>query len=182
MIGGTSNPGAPMNDQLKWFHVTAHTYGAWLHGDPRGFRTRHHREHIEGDYKNPPPKGKYDDKLKRSKRLLKQDPVKLIPEWREVVGVALRERLIGLGAEVIAVAVTATHAHVQAKMPNSKEVTREWVGLGKKYAWFEARDRGWTGQMWGNRSKATLLLCTTHFLWWVEGWSLCCCLACWRSL
>ena len=29
---------------------------------------------------------------------------------------------------------------------------------------------------------AGLLLCTTHFLWWVEGWSLCCCLACWRSL
>ena len=28
----------------------------------------------------------------------------------------------------------------------------------------------------------SLLLCTTHFLWWVEGWSLCCCLACWRSL
>ena len=28
----------------------------------------------------------------------------------------------------------------------------------------------------------TILLCTTHFLWWVEGWSLCCCLACWRSL
>ncbi len=31
---------------------------------------------------------------------------------------------------------------------------------------------------WGS----SLLLCTTHFLWWVEGWSLCCCLACWRSL
>ena len=28
----------------------------------------------------------------------------------------------------------------------------------------------------------SVLLCTTHFLWWVEGWSLCCCLACWRSL
>ena len=31
-------------------------------------------------------------------------------------------------------------------------------------------------------SAAPVLLCTTHFLWWVEGWSLCCCLACWRSL
>ena len=30
--------------------------------------------------------------------------------------------------------------------------------------------------------RLILLLCTTHFLWWVEGWSLCCCLACWRSL
>jgi hypothetical protein len=31
-----------------------HTYGTWLPGDPKGFRTRHHREHIEGDYKKPP--------------------------------------------------------------------------------------------------------------------------------
>src|SRR5205823_10363977 len=49
----------------------------------------------------------------------------------------------------------ATHAHVLAKMPDSKEVTRAWVGLAKKHAWFLARDRGWKGQMWGKRSKAT---------------------------
>ena len=42
----------------RWFHVTAHTYGAWLAGDARGFRTRHHREHVEGDYKHPPPAGR----------------------------------------------------------------------------------------------------------------------------
>ena len=38
----------------RWFHCTSHTYGAWLHGDERSFRTRHHREHKIGDYKNPP--------------------------------------------------------------------------------------------------------------------------------
>ena len=31
--------------------------------------------------------------------------------------------------EIIAVAVSATHAHVLAKMPDSKEVMRAWVGL-----------------------------------------------------
>ena len=61
----------PMDETWRWFHCTVHTYGAWLHGSARGFRTRHHREHIEGDYKNPPPQGMYDDKLQRSKELLK---------------------------------------------------------------------------------------------------------------
>src|SRR3954469_5350014 len=96
----------------RWFHVTTHTYGVWLYGDPRGFRTRHHREHIEGDYKNPPPKGKYADRYERSKESLKQDPVKLDAEMRALVGAALRERLLGLGAEVLAVAMSATHAHI----------------------------------------------------------------------
>src|SRR5581483_10515578 len=140
-------------DERKWFHVTAHTYGAWLYGDPRGFRTRNHREHVEGDYKNPPPEGMYDEKFAHSKELLKQEPVVLATEWRSVVGAALHERLVGLGAQVIVVAVTATHAHLLAKMPDSKELTRDWVGLAKKHAWFLARARGWKGQMWGKRSK-----------------------------
>jgi acetylornithine deacetylase/succinyl-diaminopimelate desuccinylase family protein len=142
-----------MADTRKWFHLTTHTYAAWLYGDPRGFRTRHHREHIEGDYKTPPPPGKYADKYERSKESLKQEPVKLNAEFRAVVGAALRERLIGLGAEVIAVAMSATHAHILAKMPDSKEVQREWMGLAKKHAWFLARDKGWEGQMWGKRGK-----------------------------
>jgi hypothetical protein len=61
---------------------------------PRGFRTRHHREHIEGDYKTPPPPGKYADRYKRNKESLKQEPVKLDPEMRGVVGAALRGWLV----------------------------------------------------------------------------------------
>src|ERR1700754_4032896 len=110
-----------MGDNHKWFHVTTHTYGVWLYGDPRGFRTRHHREHVEGDYKNPPPPGKYADRHERSKNLLKQSPVVLPPEWRKIVGIAVRERFVGLGAQVIAVSMSATHAHILAKMPGSKE-------------------------------------------------------------
>jgi hypothetical protein len=125
-----------------WFHLTTHTYGVWLYGDPRGFRTRHHREHVEGDYKNPPrgeAAAEYAEKYRRSQESLKQEPVRLPPELRAVVGAALRERLIAPGAQVIAVAMTATHAHVLAKMPDSKAVTRDWVGLAKKHAWFLAR-------------------------------------------
>ena len=82
-----------MADDRTWFHVTTHTYGAWLYGDPRGFRTRHHREHVEGDYKNPPPPGTYAAKYERSKRLLKQDPVRLT-QHQQIAGLrdVLRRR------------------------------------------------------------------------------------------
>jgi hypothetical protein len=52
----TSQSGPPDDPSFAWFHAIITTYGAWLDGDARGFRTRHHREHVEGDYKNPPPK------------------------------------------------------------------------------------------------------------------------------
>src|SRR6266571_4906356 len=58
-----------------WYHVMGHTYGSWLYGDPRGFRTRHHREHVEGDYKNPPPPGSYENLEQCSRASLKQAPV-----------------------------------------------------------------------------------------------------------
>ncbi|MBA4187258.1 MAG: hypothetical protein C0467_04485 [Planctomycetaceae bacterium] len=73
-------------DSCRWYHITTHTYSAWLHGDPRGFRTHHHREHVEGDYKNPPAPGTFDREFARSKQLLKQDPVVLATAWRKVVG------------------------------------------------------------------------------------------------
>ena len=57
-----------------------HTYGTWLPGDPKGFRTRHHREHIEGDYRNPPPKGIYEGLHECAKRSMKRDPVFLDPD------------------------------------------------------------------------------------------------------
>src|SRR5437870_12805250 len=125
-------------EDARWFHITTHTYGAWLYGDPRGFRTRHHREHVEGDYKNPPPPGAYADEFARSQRLLKQERVVLTPDWRKIIGEAVRDRLIKLGAQVSAVAMSATHAHAQAKVP--PKLTRKWTGFAKRHAWFVARD------------------------------------------
>jgi len=141
-----------MPAEARWFHMTTHTYGAWLYGDPRGFRTRHHREHIEGDYRNPPPPGTYDEELQRSKSLMHQASVKLTSEWRKILGEAIRDRLLALGAEVIAVAMSATHAHVLAKLP--ADAPRPWMGFAKKHAWFIARDLGWKDKLWAVRSHA----------------------------
>ena len=39
----------------SWYHCNGTFKGNWLRGDERGWRSRNHREHVEGDYKNPPP-------------------------------------------------------------------------------------------------------------------------------
>ena len=64
---------------MNWMHCTGSTYGTWLRGDPRGWRARRHREHVEGDYRKPPPPGVYDALHERSKRLMKRSGVVL--EW-----------------------------------------------------------------------------------------------------
>jgi hypothetical protein len=151
-----------MNDNSRWFHLILTTYGSWLYGDHRGFRTRHHREHVEGDYKNPPPPGLYEAREERSRRSLKQPPVVLAPASREVVGRALKERLQGLGALVVCLAVAKRHAHVLVKMP--REQVRSWGGAAKRHAWFELRKHGWQGKLWGKRGRGVPVRDRAHQL------------------
>jgi len=73
---------APWN---RWFHCIGGTYGSWLPGDPRGFRTRHHREHVEGDYRNPPPAGIYEFRHQGAADSLRFDPVTVRPEDRRII-------------------------------------------------------------------------------------------------
>ena len=141
----------PQGSEWGWFHIILTAYGAWLYGDRRGFRTRHHREHVEGDYKAPPPPGKYAAQEARSHQSLKQEPVAWTPEWWALLGGALVGRLQQLGAFVLCAAVGRQHAHLLAKLPRRQ--ARPWSGLAKKHAWFVARDRGWVGKLWGKRGK-----------------------------
>lgn len=139
-------------DEPRWFHVVVTAYGAWLPGDPRGFRTRHHRQHVEGDYKNPPPKGLYDERLARSRELLKQEPAVFSRLWRPIIGQGLRDRLEQEGALVLCVSVSGQHAHVLAKMP-PPPIPRHWVGLAKRHVTFTLHALGYQGEVWGKRGK-----------------------------
>jgi hypothetical protein len=152
----------PADPSFTWCHIIVTTYGAWLDGDARGFRTRHHREHVEGDYKAPPPRELYAARRQRSIESLKQPAVSLAPEWRPVVGAALVERLQGMGGFVLSAACARQHGHLLAKLPGG--TTREWTGLAKRHAWFVARDKGWTGKMWGIRSKGLPIRDRAHQL------------------
>jgi SAM-dependent methyltransferase len=141
----------PAADARHWHHVTFHTYGAWLDGDDRGFRTRHHREHVEGDYKNPPPDGQYAWRKERSERQLKQPPVSIPGQLRQPIGELLRDRLIALGVEVLCLSVGATHVHGLLKIESA--AARELLGQAKKHATFESRALGWKGKLWAVRGR-----------------------------
>jgi hypothetical protein len=130
----------------SWYHSVISTYGSWLPGDARGYRTRHHRQHVEGDYKHPPDPDAFGDLAKVCRRSLKQPPVVLSATFRAAVAVALRQKLQRLGALVVAVSVSTQHAHILAKMPRG--CARDWIGIAKRHAWFELRDRGWKGKLW----------------------------------
>ena len=143
-------PKSPPTD-FRWFHVVLTTYGMWLPGDRRGFRTRHHRVHVPGDYKAPPPPEMFTGTLRRSQSLLKYPPVRLNEHWRAVVGNAVVGQLRELGGFVYSAAVSRGHVHLLVKLPTDE--TRGWVGLAKKHAWFAAREQGWNGKLWAKRAK-----------------------------
>ena len=100
-----------------WYHCMSNTYGTWLPGDPRGFRTRHHREHVEGDYKSPPPAGAFERRYRRSKRLLKRDAVILSPAARRIAVEEILRTLQRHEVQVLALSVGGVHMHVLGRFP-----------------------------------------------------------------
>jgi len=135
-----------------WYHVTGNTYGTWLRGDRRGWRTRWHREHVDGDYKNPPPAGTFEDLEDRSRNLLKQAPVYLNARRREIAGRAMVEKLIEIGMEVLAVSLDSHHYHLLA-MFHDDEV-RGPVGRAKKNASHALTRCGLAGTVWARKCRA----------------------------
>jgi hypothetical protein len=114
----------------RWYHCTGSTYGAWLRGDPRGWRSKRHREHVEGDYKCPPPQGKYRELEAHSRKLMKRERVVLSPAAREAACRVLAESLLADGVEVIAICVSAKHFHVLARFtpPDASFITTDRMG------------------------------------------------------
>lgn len=137
----------------NWYHCMGHTYGTWLPGDPKGFRTRHHREHIVGDYKNPPPKGMYDKRHQHAKGLMKRDPIFLTPEQRLPVVRLLVESLQRRNFDIATACVTDVHFHILARIPDHHP--RHWIGVAKKESSHYAReaDLAPPGGLWAARSK-----------------------------
>ncbi len=145
----------------RWCHVTITTYGNWLPGDPRGFRTWDHREHVEGDYKNP-PKEDYSARHAANKRRQLSSATFLTPEQRQIVCLAVRERLSLLDVLVICVAMGRCHGHVLAKFPPGD--AREPIGDTKRHAWYRLREQGWNGRLWAKRCGVKSIKDRSHQL------------------
>ncbi len=135
-----------------WFHVNGSTYGTWLCGDPRGWRTRKHRRHVEGDYKNPPAAGTFESLYQRSIKLLKREPIYLDVEQRRIAGRALAEKLGETGVDVLAISLDACHFHVLGRFADGQ--VRRAIGLAKKSASFALSETHLGGAVWGKRSRA----------------------------
>lgn len=175
-----------------WYHCMGHTYGSWVRGDERGWRARHHREHVDGDYKRPPAVGVFASQRRLSRALLKRPAVVLTPAQRDAACAALAEKLSALEAEVVALCVGATHFHVLVRFSNWRgpgmampgrceveipglckanalqdgrdPVPRHVIGMAKKHAAFALREHGIVGGVWGTRSHIEPVRSRAHQL------------------
>lgn len=135
----------------NWYHCVGNTYGTWLPGDPRGWRSRKHRYHCDGDYKHPPPPGEYDGMHEQARGRMKRDAIWLDPEAMRIACDAFVEKLIEKKVEVSAVAITSCGYHVVGRFDDRKP--RLWIGLAKKNSAFALVEAGRArrGGVWAAR-------------------------------
>lgn len=145
---------AVMRGWNGWYHCTCNTYGTWLRGDPRGWRTRHDRERVEGDYRHPSKPGTWERRYQRSQQLMRCSPLHLTREQQCVAVDAIVRTLRYHGVEALVVALDRQHLHVLARFGDHRP--RKWLGVAKKNAARELLDRGLVGEggSWGKRSQS----------------------------
>jgi hypothetical protein len=146
-----------------WYHIMCHTYGTWLPGDPKGFRTRHHREHVEGDYKTRPPMGKYKRRWKRSKDLMKREPVYLEMDQRCRAVREFVRSFAKWGIELRIISVDRIHLHALVRVVDHE--ARHYMGLAKKEcsAYMKQDGLAPAGGLWAVRCECVPIGDERHF-------------------
>ncbi len=131
----------------------------------RGWRARHHREHVDGDYKNPPPRGKYDRVYASSKSLMKRESVSIGGEIQRIVVEEFVDKLRSNGIEVLIASVDAKHLHLLGRFRDHQP--RHWVGIAKKHASHCLRQGGLrddSGGLWAKRAREDPITDRAHQL------------------
>jgi hypothetical protein len=157
-----------------WYHCILSTYGSWVRGDTRGWRSRRHREHVDGDYRQPPSRELHEPERRQSFQQMTRPVVVLTPQQRDVICQAIGEYLSRFQITFAECCVSATHAHLLAQIPPSAHqlitgmtpgnvlidgrspLPRHLVGRIKAHTTFTLRSRGLrndAGGLWGVRSK-----------------------------
>lgn len=131
---------------MRWRHVVISTYGSWLPGDPRGFRSKDHKIHSSGDYKKPPPVGEHAGLHIYSKRI-SGDPIVIPRPLRLTVGHAILAKLKKLNHECLVISVAGMHAHIQVELPDDLSRIRHIIGQCKTVASHAIRDQ-LPGRVW----------------------------------
>ncbi len=117
-------------DGMQWWHVIISTHNSWLPGDGRGFRSRDHKIHSSGDYKNPPPPDEHEG-LRKYHEQNSGDAVVIPKDSRETAGQAILAKLKKLEYRVLVVSVSATHSHWLVELPDDLKQVRLIVGQCK---------------------------------------------------
>jgi hypothetical protein len=131
---------------MRWRHVVISTYGSWLPGDPRGFRSKDHAIHSSGDYKNPPPPGEHAG-LHRHAKGITGAPVMIPAALRPMVGEAILAKLLKLELRVLAVSVAGMHSHLLVELPDNPITIRHLIGQCKSVSSHAIRER-LPGRVW----------------------------------
>jgi len=129
-----------------WQHIIINTRGSWLPGDPRGFRSRNHRKHSDGDYKHPPPVGQHAG-LIRHIRSNSRPPVHLPNDLWAAIGQAILEKIASQDHRLLALSVDTHHVHLLVELPTDRRVIKRIVGTWKQRASHAVRDR-LPGEIW----------------------------------
>jgi hypothetical protein len=148
-----------------------HTYATWLPGDPRGFRTKRHRAHVDGDYKSPPPRGKYDGLQQYSKSIMKRPPVYLNAKQRLAAVKLFVESMERREIEVVVASIDSIHFHVLARIADRR--ADFWTGVAKRETshYMKTAGIGIVGGLWASQSKSEPIrnrahqLATAKYIW-----------------
>ncbi len=147
----------------NWYHCTGSTYGVWLRGDPRGWRARNHREHVDGDYKNPPARGTWDHLHEESKHSLKYQRVILTASERKFLCREVALSLLSDNVEVVELCIGAKHWHLLARfqpvgsgMLTNDRTARTLIGRAKGRSAHSMTKAGLRepGRIWSVRCRA----------------------------
>jgi len=146
---------------MLWRHVVINARRTWLHGDPRGFRSRQHRIHSSGDYKKPPPKGEHED-LHRYHVGRSGKEITFDLETRKQIGIALREHFRSDGHRTVVLAVGKVHAHVLVELPQSRSVVKQIVGRAKRKSSRAVKSK-LPGSIWADGGSFEIVSSPEHF-------------------
>ena len=146
--------------ELQWMHVTLTAYGQWLPGDPRGFRTHRHREHVPGDYKNPPPVD-YSRRHAYAATLMEYEPFTFAADVRGDVSAVLVETLDYYGLDVACVATAATHVHGLCKLPSGNAKTV--IAQMKREVTVFLKSRNGRRPVWGRKCHLKPVCSCAHW-------------------
>ena len=129
-----------------WRHVQISTRNTWLHGNPKGFRHRHHDIHSSGDYKHPPAEGEHAGLHTHFKNVAGSE-VHLPPEVRPTIGRAIVAHFREREYRVLAVSVNKVHSHFVVELPKDRATVKRIVGDAKRSS-SRAVKKALPGRVW----------------------------------